>query len=410
MSASRIRRRRRRMSRRRRVWRTVGKVLLWLLVIPALIGGYYLAQYLFTRSTAPVVNTDPVPAATTTAGETAPTKPTEPDPKQDPEPEGVFALAKLRAVWLPLAALRDVPAWDATLSGAASAGFNAVIVDLKDADGRVWYASATAAAAEARSVQETALSAEELKTAGQALKEYGLTLVPRLFAFRDNLAPRHLAAARVSVAGSPQSVWYDNDPAAGGRRWLNPYAAAARGYITGLAKELAGMGFSTIVLDGVQFPAQESSAWYGDASVTATPRNEVLAQFAKEMNAAVGSHWLYSLTAPAAVGEKTAVYGGNPVAYGVPGIAPWMTLSDLGSRLTVGEAKVSNPASHPYEAASLLFEQMKARLQLLSSDTPASVPWLAPGNSADTLRALHEQFGADAPYILYDAAGKYTFG
>lgn len=395
--------------------RVIGKIFLWLLVIPAVIGGYYLAAWLFNR---PADSPTVAPPTVTTPAETTPTttpdKDPEPQPQPDPEPDG-FKAADMRAIYLPTKALREISKWDTTLAAAKEAGYNALVVDLKDVDGKVWYASATQWAAEARSVQEDALAVADLKAAAANLQEtYGLTLVPRLFAFRDHTAPRYLETARVAVKGSPSSVWYDNDPGAGGRRWLNPYAPDAAAYIVALATELKDMGFSLLMLDGVQFPGQESQAYYGDGEQTALPRDQVLARFAAQMNGAVGeSGWMMSVAALASVGEKTNVYGGNPVTFGAPAVSPWVLPGEMGSRLTVGGDKVSKPGDHPYEAATLLFSQLKARLGLMEQP-PAVVPWLqAEGYDAAEVaaqvKALSEQFGADAPYILYHPKGDYTF-
>lgn len=405
-------RRRNRVFRRRRVGRTIGKIVLWLLVIPALIGGYYLAEYLFTRETAQPVDAPTTETTVSTGGDTAPTQAETPVP-QTPDRT---APTNLRAIWLPTAALFDLSAWEDTLSGAQTAGYNAVIVDVKDADGNLWYASQTELALAARATKDAALTLSALQEAADTLETYSLTLVPRLYAFRDNTAPRYLEAAKVSVQGDPTSTWYDNDPSAGGRRWLNPYAADARRYITALSAELSNAGFSLLMLDGVQFPDQEYLAYYGDATQTALSRSELMAQFAAEMNAAVGEDgWLLCSTALAAVGEQTTVYGGNPVTFGAPAVSPWVLPSQMGKQLTLSGETVAAPAEHPYEAVTLLLSQLNARLQFMEeSARPVIVPWLqADGYSAaqiaEEVRAVTAQLGTDAPYILYRADGRYTF-
>jgi len=344
----------------------------------------------------------------TTAPTTVATAPDSPASPQENAPN----IAHLRAFYLPFttAASRT-----STFEAAAAAGYNAVIMDLKDADGRLWYASATPLAQTARTVQQQAISMEGLVAMREELQnKWGITLIPRLYAFRDHAAPRYLENARVTVQGSGDSVWYDNDPSAGGRRWLNPYAEEARGYILELAKELHGSGFALLMLDGVQFPEQEAQAYYGDAEQTALPRGEVLASFVQEMNAAVGKDgWMLTVSGMAAVGEKTGVYGANPATFGAAVIAPWALPASFGGRLTVGGETVVSPNAHPHEAATLLFGQLKARLQLMES-APSVMPWLqAQGYTAEDVAAevaaLHEQMGAGVPYVLYHPDGNYTF-
>ena len=414
MKRTRIRRKSR-VFRRRHVGRVIGKICLWLLIIPVAIGGYYLADYLVNREPTQATDGPAAESNVTTEPSAAPTTvPTAEPTAQD----GGVRLSELRAIYLPSAALRDLSAYADTLAGASAAGYNAVIADLKDADGALWYASATELAAASGAARADALSLEELRAVATTLRDsYHLTLVPRLFAFRDNTAPRNLETARVTVAGEPSTCWFDGNPSAGGRRWLNPYAADARRYITSLASELTGAGFPLVMLDGMQFPDREVRAYYGDASQTALSRSAILTQFVSEMNEAVGaSGWLLCETAMAAVGEKTTVYGGNPVTYGAPAVAPWTLPSQLGSKLTLGGETVASPASHPYEALSLLLSQLQARLQLMDAAAthPVIVPWLqadgcTPAQIADQQRAVTDRLGGGAPYILYSANGQYTF-
>lgn len=402
------------MFRRRHIGRTIGKIALWLLIVPVAIGGYYLAAYLMERAPASPVEAPPTSATADTQPTTAPTTAV----TEEAPSEKQTQLASLRAIWLPSTALKDLSASADTLTAAAAAGYNAVIVDVKDADGALWVASQTPLALEARAARADALTPEELRAVTTTLADtYHLTLVPRLFAFRDNTAPRYLETARVTVAGEPNTGWFDASPTAGGRRWLNPYAADARRYITALAAELQQAGCSLLMLDGVQFPDREVRAYYGDAEQTALSRSEILAQFVTEMNEAVGADgWLLCETALATVGEQTTVYGGNPLTYGAPAVSPWTLPSQLGSKLQLGGEAVSAPADNPYEALSLLFSQLQARLQLMepASARPVVVPWLqADGYSAAQIaaqqQAVTDCFGAAAPYILYSETGRYTF-
>ncbi len=400
-------RQRRRVFRRRRNAAAFDRALLWLLVIPVAVGGYFLAQFLFAReANAPTIAPTTPTVGTTT---TAPTVPTSPPPAQEEGEES------LRAVYLPSAVLREPTMWTQTLQAASGAGYNAVIVDVKDAEGLVWYASASPLAAAARSVQSRAISVEALAALRDTLQtEWGLALIPRVFAFCDHTAPRYLEAARVTVQGDPHTVWYDDKPDEGGRRWLNPYAEEAQQYILEIVAELQGLGFPMLILDGVQFPRQEARAYYGDATQTALARGDVLANFVSAVDKTLGKGgWMLAADGMAAVGEKTAVYGANPATFGAAAVAPWSLPSSLGSKLELGGETVLAPREHPYETATLLFQQLKTRLQLMER-APRVVPWLqAEGYPTEAVAAqvtaLREQFGADAGYILYHPEGKYVF-
>ncbi len=400
--------------KRRNPGKIIGTVLTILLIPAMIVAGYYLIPLLSRTNT-----TEPSSSATTVPTDPPASTPADtPDTSSDiPDtPTDTVSFSGMRMIYLPSSALRDLTAWEQTLTAASAAGYNAVLFDLKGADGVIRYASATELAVQAESIAADALTMDELKAALQTLRDKGFTPVPRLYAFADPLSPRHLENARITVQGSPKSTWYDNAPDKGGKRWLNPYAPDARRFITELAAELRGAGCDLLMLDGVQFPNQTSRAYFGEFAETSLSRAEILSQFAAEMTEAVGSgHWMLSSPALAAIGDGTQPFGGNPLTFGAPAVSPMLLPSSLGNKLTVGTQKLSAPASHPYEAVSLLAAQIKARVELIAADKrPAIVPWIqaddySAAQIADEVRALTELYGEKASYILYHPDGRYVF-
>lgn len=290
--------------------------------------------------------------------------------------------------------LHDHVSLAATLQTAADAGFNSVIVDMKDAEGVLYYRSATDRAIQVNSFASDALTTEELQALFNTVKEAGLRPIVRLYAFKDNAAARVLADARVTPTGNSGWVWYDNKPANGGKAWLNPYADAAHTYIIDMARELRDAGAGAIMLDGVQFPAQVSGASFGSSTNANKARNEILSAFVKEAEELLGDHCpvILSCTADSARGEKTQVYGGNPLTFGATAAAP--ILNTQGD--TAG-----------------LIRQMATRIKVIAKeDQPLLAPMLQAENlSAATLKGLISacaEGGTDS-YILYAASGVYDF-
>lgn len=408
-----LKRGRKMFQKRRNVGKIVGTVLTVLLVPALVVAGYYAASYMMTAgpssSSAP---SEPTPESTApTNGESSDPGPvSEPDTPIDPEP----SVKGLRLFYLPVSALQNLDAWNDRLEAAVAAGYNGVLFDLKQADGQMRYVSATELAVAAQTASADALSLDELKAAADVLRSKGLTPVPRLHAFQDHLAAARLATAKITVAGSPNASWYDNDPSNGGKRWLNPYAADARRFITGLSAELKEAGFRLLMLDSVQFPNQTSSADFTTTEWASLSKGEVLTLFAEEMNEAVGKNgWMLAMPGLAAIGDGTGPFGGNPVTFGAGAVAPVLTPASFGAKLTVGTEKVTNPQAHPYDTVSLLLSQIQSRIGLME-EKPAVVPWIQAsgynaGQIAEEVRALTELAGADASYILYDANGQYSF-
>ncbi|MCL2884110.1 MAG: putative glycoside hydrolase [Oscillospiraceae bacterium] len=289
-------------------------------------------------------------------GETTTTEATIPAPVPDP----VY-----HAKVIPLSLLRDTNALGVRLDTLTAAGFNAVVFDLKDADGVLWYSSATPLAAQAKSVSSDALTLDQLRAALSVMKDRDVAPLPRLFAFMDNTAPKALVDAKIQLAADPRQSWLDNAPDKGGRRWLNPYAEQAQTYMLDLIRELHGMGLDSIMLDGVQYPFRVDAQALLPSPLTVAP----LMQFVGEARSI--AHILLVMPVDAAIGANTAPFAGNPLSFGatyaVPAIADDALLADLSARVA------------------------------LMSAPPHMMPWL----DADTLLpAVQDIFGTDVSYVV----------
>ena len=386
--------------------KAVGWILAAAVIIP---GSFFGAKYMLENRPASQPNVSAPPAsrpAATPEGSAPPADTPEPD-----TPAG----GALKAFYLPTAQLADDAKLAASLSAAKAAGFNAVVFDLKDSEGNLLYASSTELALQVPAASG-ALSADALKAAFDRILAQGMAPVPRLYAFQDHVAPRHLSAAKITLPDQPTWTWYDGDPKNGGKPWLNPYSPVAHRYITDMLKELKAAGASTILLDGVQFPKRTSGASFGNTEYAAQSKAEVLATFIASANAAMdGGRVVLSAPGLAALGADTAVYGGNPVTFGAGGAAPVLAPATLGSKLTVGDTQVENPTAHPYEAVKAALSQIQLRLQVIdAAKRPALTPWIqgydcSAADIKEQIRAVTEVLGQDASYLLVNPSGAYDF-
>ena len=278
------------------------------------------------------VNEHPITPSTDTSAPTvsapATSAPTDTTPTNPTTPDTPAAADTVRGFYLPFSALtgNDLTT---TLNAAKQAGFNAVLFDLKDAEGNLYYRFTSAGAVQVNSFTANALTAEQLKSLFSTIRGAGLIPIPRLYAFQDNLGAKALADARISHKNNSGWVWYDGNPQSGGKAWLNPYADAAHSYIIGLATELKGAGAAAVMLDGVQFPRQTSSASFGSSTNTALKQDEVLALFTDKVRKALGEDCplLLTCTAESALGTATQVYGGNPLTFGATMASPVLSYS-----------------------------------------------------------------------------------
>ncbi len=235
----------------------------------------------------------------------------EPAPELESEPEP----GPLRAVYLPPELAGNSTRLQTFLDthAAGETPVNTVLVDIKDKQGRVLFATRNELAAQAGAVVPEAIDLREL---AQTLRNSGLGLAVRLSAFSD-AAAAHFDSNMAVQYRAPGTLWLDNFPEQGGKPWLNPYSEAARGYIAELALEAAECGARYIMLDDCQFPPNSltSDAFFGETG--ALTRAALLAGFVSgleerlaEQGAACG---VYVTAAALAAGANETIYGGEPV-------------------------------------------------------------------------------------------------
>lgn len=307
----------------------------------------------------------------------------------DDTPQAPATLSTIRGFYLPYTALRS-DTLSSTLSAAHAAGFNAVLFELKDADGNLGYQFTSAQAKKVNGYAADALTADELTAAFDLIREHGLLPIPRLYAFQDDLACAKLTDARIAHVDNHTWAWYDGNKADGAKKWLNPYSDAAQSYVRDLATELKGKGAAAVMLDGVQFPDKlDKSAYLGDLAAT-VGKDQVLTDFITATRTALGADCPLLLTCSekGALATDTKVYGGNPLTFG---------------------ATVASPLLSSKWQESV--EKMVLRTQVLEQK-----PTLAPMLKADGLTAAKVNDaisgvvagGADS-FILYAADGVYDF-
>lgn len=385
--------------KRNPVPRIIGTVVLAVAVVA---GGFFGAKWLSEHPvTAPMGSEQPtVSAPVSTPDASAPA---------DTVPETPATTDAVRGFYLPLSKVGDT----ALLAQAKAAGFNAVIFDLKDAEGRLYYRFTTDAAVKVNSFTDDALTADQLSALFDTVRGAGLVPIPRLYAFRDHLGAKTLADARISHTDNSGWVWYDGNPQSGAKAWLNPYADAAHDYIIALAGKLKAAGAAAVMLDGVQFPKQTSSANFGTAN-RELKADEVLALFVEKARTALGDcPVMLACTAESALGTATQVYGGNPLTFGATVATPLLSPADMPAKITVGENTIVNDPADLQHTVQALVNQMVLRTKVLAEDKrPTVTPLLqVAGYTADQVK--QEIAGCIAGgaenYILYSPDGQYDF-
>lgn len=408
-----IRRNRHSFSRRRRFqipWKGVGAVLL-LLVLCGL--GVLTAKWI--GNSLDKKEATPATSAESAAPTTAVSTPTTTAPQTPTLP----TLKTIHAFYMPQATLQSKEAREAAVKNAVSAGLNAVVFDLKTADGTVVYASKTAGAKKAACISKTPLSADDLTGFLNDCTAQGVKAIPRLCCFEDAIAARKMPDARVLYAGDASYIWLDNTQANGGKPWLNPYSPEAHAYLQDYVKELVTFGFTDVMLTGVQFPNQTYAASFGSTKLSSLSKLDVLTKFVTDTKTAAkainpAAEIIVCAPGLATFSDSTAAFGGNPLNFGADAVSPLIFPDSLGQKLTVGKETLRNPESNPGKAVELAIKQTNLRVKLIEDKTkqPLLIPFVQAYDVNDDavkaqLKSLRAQNGNDAAFVLYNPDGNY---
>lgn len=161
----------------------------------------------------------------------------EPAPTPEPTPEPILPLNALEVT---AAQIADGTA----VQMAAQAGSNCIVVEMKDAYGKLnWAAETTPVQGVVNAVGGAA--GEEI---ARLARQEELYLVARVNCFRDQaLASAGMGGPMQTIGGK---VWYDRY----GLRWVSPVSQQVCEYLTALCVELAELGFDEVLLECAGFP------------------------------------------------------------------------------------------------------------------------------------------------------------
>lgn len=331
-------------------------------------------------------------------------------PETEPQPEPAAAL---RGIYVPPAVLDDPVAFRTLMESAKQNGINAVMIDAKNAEGEVLYQSGVPMAVSGGAVVSGAYDAAAM---AKRISAEGFLPIARVHAFRDPIAPRYSRDAAVGYFDTDWS-WLDNSVELGGKPWLNPYSAEARGYITALAKELAESGFERIVVDSVQFPSGVGLDKAGYGETGGISKADCLRSFLKELETGVkssGAVVSVYFSGPNVLSENESLYGGRPLEL-VPGSAAvGMMPSSFPKESVFGTVTIADPeadfAATVRAAAAAVRDELSSGTELVAllQANDAAGGALSAVELEKQVRALSES-GVEQ-YILYHPSGSYQLG
>ena len=151
-----------------------------------------------------------------------------------------------RALYAPAAIFEAPGRLDEMLALLDRTEANALVIDVKETDGRLYYVTDLPEAEEVGAVRDAPIF--DLEELLPMLKERGIYTIARMVVMKDNTSAvaRPELAVQNSATGEP---WRDNI----GGAWLDPSAPGVAEYIAAIAGDLAAKGFDEVQLDYIRF-------------------------------------------------------------------------------------------------------------------------------------------------------------
>lgn len=288
---------------------------------------------------------------------------------------------------------------------------NALVIDLKDADGRIAFRPVTEPI---RALAPSRVTIRDLPRRIDAIHAAGGLAIARLVVFQDTwFAEAHPAEALQHTDGR---LWRDRI----GYAWLDAASPAVWRYAADLAHEAATLGFDEVNFDYIRFPSDGAlgSIVFPHWDRT-TPRTEIVRRFAEFTDREVRQRGIR--TSADIFGLSFYVGDGMGIGQHLETLASYFdVLAPMvyPSHYADGFEGFANPADHPYEVISRTLEKGIPRLAALPPEKrPAVRPWLQDFNLGavyDTTmvqaqqRAVAEHGGSG--WMLWNPRGRYHVG
>ncbi|MGA7671821.1 MAG: putative glycoside hydrolase [Nitrolancea sp.] len=255
---------------------------------------------------------------------------------------------------------------DALIKIADTTEVNAIVVDLKDSTGHIYYDSSVPLANQIGAIEpelDPALLVE-------LLHQHNIYAIARIVVFEDPI----LAEARPD--------WAIHDSATGGLwrtwnglAWVNAHRSEVWDYDVSIAKEAAAFGFDEIQLDYIRFPTDGplNTAEYGVPQNEQT-RPEAINDFLTQMYAAIAPTHAY--LAADVFGLTMWETGDGNIGQNLESVAQhldYVCPMVYPSHFADGSMGFDNPNDHPYEVVLWSLENGSERVPQFKAKLR---PWL----------------------------------
>lgn len=331
----------------------------------------------------------------------------EEDPRVPVRVKGLYASASVASNEDKISALIEV---------AETTEINALVIDVKDDDGRITYAMDSEFA---QSIGATTNVINDMEALVNRLKDKGIYTIARIVAFKDP----HLAESRhdLAIKNRDGSLYRDTN----GECWVNPYLHEVWDYLIEVSEQAAHIGFDEIQFDYIRFSTGRgmSEVDFGEGAAE-KDKEDIILEF---------TQYAYEKLKPLGVFVSADVYGAiitSSIDAGLVGqnyvemskhldyICPMIYPSHYGD----GNYGVEHPDLEPYKLIRRALEDSQKKLDVIPEGEHRAIvrPWLQ-DFTASWLRnyksygplEIRDQIGGVyaagyKEWLFWNASGNYT--
>jgi len=305
---------------------------------------------------------------------------------------------------------------DELIELAETTEINALVIDVKDDNGRITFKMDSPMAQEIGATTNTISDIEDLM---KLLKEKDIYPIARIVAFKDP----YLAEKRheLAIKNKDGSLYRDNN----GECWINPYEREVWDYLIEVSTKAAEMGFMEIQFDYIRFSTGKgmSEAYFGPLAEEKT-KEDIIIEFTR---------YAYESLRPLGVFVSADVYGtiiSSSIDAGLVGqnyvemakyldyICPMIYPSHFGD----GNYGVDHPDLEPYKIVRKVLTASKNKLDEIPEEQHRAdvrpwlqdftATWIRNYQSYGPLQLREQIIGVYAvgysEWLLWNAAGNYT--
>ncbi len=317
----------------------------------------------------------------------------------------------VRAVYLPPSSIDSSEKINGYITSLRNSGINAVIFDIKDESGVLYYPSEIEIVSKVGNVSTVSTNYRQTI---KRFQDAGFYVIGRIVCFKDNTMPRNKVNYRpYSVLTDSRVNWYYNNIF-----WLDPYKETARDYLYGIVSEAVDLGLDEIMLDELKFPDIGPTYMldYGEQELS---RSEILTEFInscaeithkKSAKISIVTTWKFLSGETTEESGQTFSLSDLNIDY----YSPDFRINGVASsnkNIVIGSLTVTAPFKNPVNLISALNSLLPYDANgnivyrpLLSASSPAGYSY-----SADEIKGQAAIFGNDDCYnfIYYEKSGSY---